>query len=178
MRTFVLFLSICALGFFLLSCEKEFIPEVANEPDQIVVEGYIEAGPNSLPPYIILTKTLPFFSAIGRETLNEIFLRDAEVRVEVDGESYEFEEICWTELDAIQRELLQQVLGQFGNIDDSVDFEFCLYIDPSFRLQGEVGKTYSLRIQTAEGQELRAQTSIPPHVGLDSLRFKVPAGEV
>jgi len=29
-----------------LSCEEEYIPEIANAEPEIVVEGYIEAGKN------------------------------------------------------------------------------------------------------------------------------------
>ncbi|MEM9921737.1 MAG: DUF4249 domain-containing protein [Bacteroidota bacterium] len=161
-----------------MACEKEFIPEVANEPDEIVVEGYIEAGPDALPPYVLLTRTLPFFTAISRDELNEIFLHDAEVVVTTDEGAVPLTEVCWSELDQNQRQLLQQVIGQFAVIDDSIDFEFCLYIDLSFQLRGEIGKRYDLSVTMPDGKQLSASTSIPRHIPLDTLFFKVPVGEV
>ena len=79
---FILFIG----SFLLLSCEKEFDPETTFDEPQLVVEGYIQVGPNALPPYVLLTKSVEYSSSINSGTLNDLFVHDAEVRIS-DGDS-------------------------------------------------------------------------------------------
>ena len=49
----------------MVACEKELTPTVVHDADQIVVEGYIEAGIGKdanrvTPPFVILTRAVPF----------------------------------------------------------------------------------------------------------------------
>jgi len=49
----------------LFSCETQFIPDISEFEEEIVVEGYIEAGDRPTPPYVILTRSSPFFSELN-----------------------------------------------------------------------------------------------------------------
>lgn len=165
------------LFFFLLlcclSCEQSFAPEISTEPSEIVVEGYIEGGQRPLPPYVILSKSLPFFSRLGTEAVNNLFVHDAVVRISDGSKTVELEEFCLSELSPEQREVASGLIG----IDlNEISLDICIYTDPSLSMFGEVGKTYTLEVE-AENKILTSTTTIPLHVPLDSLRFFEPLGE-
>jgi len=157
----------------LAGCEEEFLPEIPDSEPQLVVEGYIEAGERPTPPYVLLTRSIPFFSDIDFEELGDLFVHGAEVRVSDGEREVQLQEICWSELPP---PLQKEAARLFGFQPDSLRIDFCAYVDLSFSMSGEVGKTYHLTVQ-AEGQTLRAQTSLPPPVPLDSLHFVDAPGE-
>jgi len=159
--------------FLLSSCETEFSPEPIENAEQIVVEGYIEAGENARPTYVILTKSLPFFDEISQEAFNNIFINDAEVKVFDGEEEYTLTELCISELTPDQMEIASEFLGVDAT---SEDVEFCVYIDLFGQITPEIGGRYDLTINTG-GESLRATTTIPELVELDSLRFIPTPGE-
>lgn len=153
------------LAFSYYACETEFVPEISEEPPEIVVEGYIEAGQDAQPTFVTLTYTLPFFQEIGQDAFNDLFIHDAVITVTEGDRTWELTELCW---DDLPPEIRQQVLALSGIAADSVPFNACVYIDPTLQLVGEVGKKYDLRIEV-DGKVLTASTTIPPHVPIDSL---------
>lgn len=155
-----------------VACEEEFLPEISTDPTDIVVEGYIEAGDQALPPYVILTRSIPFSTEISLETFNNLFVRDAQVTVSNGSTSVNLVELCLSELDPAQQILVAQAFGV--DLED-LALNVCLYLDPSFSLVGEVGKTYTLEIRV-EDKLLTARTTIPPLVPLDSIQFVDPPG--
>lgn len=160
-------------GWLTLSCEQEFIPASADLPPEIVVEGYIEAGAEPRPPFVILSRSTSFFSEFSAEDFNENFVSGADVRITDGQDTVQLEEICLNELSPLEKQLAADA---FGLAVDSLGFNFCVYIDMSFSMMGEEGKTYTLLVD-AEGRQLRAVTSIPGQVPIDSLRFRPPPGE-
>ena len=162
--------AIFAVGF---ACEKEYIPNLPTTAADIVVEGYIEAGNKAAPPYVILTKSLPFFRDL--KNYNDLFVRGATVWVSNGKDSVRLQEFCWADLDPSVK---KQAATLFGINADSVaaNFNFCVYIDLAQRMKGEFNKTYTLRITTADGQKLSATTTIPRPVPIDSATFIKPPG--
>lgn len=157
----------------LSSCEEEFIPEINSEPAQIVVEGYIEAGEGALPPFVILTRSTPFFSEFSQDTWSKLFVHDAKVVVNDGVKDYVLNEICSDDLTPEMKKNLSTLLG----VDlDSSGIDFCAYLDLSFGLKGKEGGSYRLSVH-ADGQMLDAVTSIPQKVGLDTVWFEQPPGE-
>jgi hypothetical protein len=157
----------------LAACQKEFSPDLPEVAEDIVVEGYIEAGRDATPPYVILTKSLPFFKEL--KNFGNVFVEGAEVWVSDGRDSARLTELCWKNLDPT----LKKQAAQFFGIDlDSVDtnFNFCVYLDFSQKIKGEIGKTYSLRIKTKEGKNLTASTTIPRSVTIDTMEFIKPPG--
>lgn len=165
----IFFLSLIIL---LSGCEEEYIPAPSPDGPKYVVEGHIEAGENPIPAYVILTRTLDFFSEIGPDQFNASFVHDADVRISDGTVEVTLQEICFSELDPVIRE---QVAAQFGFNTDSLVIDFCVYVDLLNQLQPAEGKTYALRIQVGEDL-ITASTHIPEHVKLDSLRFTPPPG--
>lgn len=172
-RSLPLFLLI--LGGLLSGCEEEFTPPDVETSPQIVVEGYIEAsGENSAPPYVILTRTLPFFRNLSSDEFADFFVHDAVVTVDDGDQQAVLTEICLADLTPEQQVLAEAFLGT--NID-AVSPNFCVYLDVFSGMRGEVGKTYALSVSTPAGDELTATTTIPEHVALDSVYFAMPPGE-
>jgi hypothetical protein len=154
-------------------CEEEFEPSVSTEDPEIVVEGYIEAGERPLPPYVILTRSVPFFAELQAKELEDIFVHGAAVTVSDRDQEVRLSELCLSELNAEELELAGRLIGR--DLQD-FGFNFCAYVDLSGAMRGETGKRYDLLVQV-EGRTLQASTVIPPHSGLDSVRFVEPPGE-
>ncbi len=156
-----------------MACEKEFVPNLPTVSEEVVVEGYIEAGHNPTPPYVILTKSLPFFKELS--SFNNVFVEGAEVWISNGTDSTRLQEFCWKNLDPSVK---KQAALFFGINADSVsaDFNFCVYIDFAQKIKGEIGKTYTLRIKTKEGKQLNAKTTIPRAVKIDTIEFIKPPG--
>ena len=77
----------------LSSCEKffEFEQEVGFSQEttetKIVVQSVIQTG---YPAYAIVTKTQPYFSEVTDETINELFVTDANIQISnIEGETVE-----------------------------------------------------------------------------------------
>lgn len=166
-------MALLALAALLAACEKEFVPDTPPGAEQLVVEGYIEAGDRPTPPYVILTRNVPFFTEFKANELSDLFVHDARVQVSDGTQTVDLTELCLAELTPEQRELAATFLGFEA---DSVGFNFCAYVDLSGRLTGQEGKTYTLLVE-AEGRTLRATTTTPLRAELDSLRFLPPPGE-
>ncbi len=166
-------LSLLGILSLFLACETEYIPDIPNDEPDIVVEGYIEAGPNARPPYVLLTQSTPFFSTINAEALNDLFVHDAVVTISDGTNTIPLTEVCYNDLSPAQQELVGEALG-LGEAD-SIGLNICVYIEANLApALGEVGKSYDLRIEL-EDKVLTATTTIPQIVPVDSVRYvKLP----
>lgn len=127
--------------FFFTSCTRDIPISVPSVPAQFVVEGHIQTGS---PPYVILTRSSDFFSTFYLDSINELFVHDAIVKVS-DG------------TDTIQ-------LKEFKI--DTAGTQVSIYL--GLGMLGEAGKTYSLSIE-AEGKALSSVTTIDLPNPLDSI---------
>ncbi|MBC8054127.1 MAG: DUF4249 domain-containing protein [Sphingobacteriaceae bacterium] len=135
-----IFLLLFLCGFF--GCKKEPSTTSGGYKPKVVVEGWIEQGDY---PYVILTRNIPFFSAMDSAQLSNFVIRHAKVSVS----------------DGTQTEILT------SKRDTNY---FPPYIYRGSEIRGEAGKTYTLQIEF-EGKVLVSTTTIPPRVALDSLWF-------
>src|SRR5690606_32768606 len=134
------------LLFVATACEEEFIPEIATQPAEIVVEGYIEAGDQALPPYVLLTRSLPFFSEINLDDLDDFYVHDAFVTVSDGEKTVQLEELCWGDFSPQEQEILRQLLNNLGvSFPENIPVDFCIYIDFDLEISPQTGKTYDLR---------------------------------
>jgi hypothetical protein len=139
---------------FLTSCEKEVNIDLGSEPSKMVVQGSIETG---LPPIIILTSTMSFFSSVDLKSFEKSFLHGADIRVSDGTKTIKLAEYTF----------------------DTTNAKFYVYsIDTAnFSLAnimlGETGKTYSLTI-TYDGKKYESVTKIPQVKGPDTLWFAPP----
>ena len=74
MRSYNLVLLLLILGFFMNSCEEEFIPAESVYDKELVIESYIEKSDASIPVYAILTYSLPFYSSFNIDVINNSYV--------------------------------------------------------------------------------------------------------
>lgn len=166
---FVSFLLIGIL--FLSSCEKVLDVDIPDGAVGIVFEGYIENGSF---PYVIITRSANYFDPISTSTqaILESLVEADTVTIEVDGMVYPMNRTCLSDLPPELQEEAMEFLG-FGEIPTGVDI--CIYMN--FTLEGELGKSYTLRaIVPDEAGALKtytATTHIYQPIDLDSLWYKL-----
>jgi len=158
---------------FLSSCEERIFPIGEDIPSRLVVEGIIEAGEIPTPPVVLLTRSLQFTTDGSQLSIDDLFVHDAIITVSDGEQTVTLDEICWEDLTEDQQKL---VVENFGNRYDSIGVNLCVYADVNEIMPGEIGKTYTLNI-AADGQELSAITTIPPHIPIDSFYFQNRPGD-
>lgn len=114
--------------------------------NKVVIDGWIENGKF---PIVLLSSSAGYFSEVDSNTIRNYVITSARVEVS-DGENSE-------------------VLTLKPN-----DAYFPPYLYQGTEIKGEVGKTYSIKVNY-NGQEITAETSIPKPVTLDSVYFKLDA---
>ena len=165
-------LGLIALSFAVsfTACEKEITPDhIAFEP-KLVVEGYVDYAEGQVfptPTYVILTKSIDFFSKIDSTTFSGIFERKADVRVSDGTNEVKLRELCSDELTPAEIALARQFLG-----DVLPKQKFCVYLDTTLTMSGVQGKTYSLKIVTQDGRIVTAAATVPPLAQLDSIWYR------
>jgi len=138
---------------------------------KIVVEGHIEPG---LPPYVILTRNLPYFTYTNVTALENLFVHDADIKI-FDGEKYyQLVEYC---SDTVPDSLLTYAALYLGvKIENLTEHNFCIYsidnneTDYTNFLLGDIGKFYDLIIET-DGRTYSSATEIPTPIPLDSIWY-------
>lgn len=159
----LLFLTMLLLS----ACEERYYPELTTAEPLLVIEGHIEVSEDvPLPPYVILTRTIPFYSEITADQINELFVHDALVQVSDGSETVTLEEVCWEDL---PEEFKEIAIATVPTLED-VNLNYCVYTDLTFSFIAEAGKTYDLYVAT-DNEIATASTTIPEFVPLDSVYF-------
>jgi hypothetical protein len=156
----------------LVGCEQEYIPDTSESEQEIVVEGYIEAGTGSNPTFVILTKSIPFLSTISSDKFTELFINGASVTVNDGDKTVALNEIC---LKDVPDELKKQVYELLGLNSDSAVLDICVYADLFSQIKKEPGRKYDLKVNVGDKQ-LSATTTIPEFVPLFGFRWDDPPG--
>lgn len=154
------------LGVFLLmlsSCQKEIAVDLPPHVPKICVDGKIEPG---MPPFVILTKNMPYFGSTDIATLQNMFVNNAIVKISNGTTTVQLTEYCTQNLP----DSILPLVAAFTGVDTTSlkNFNYCLYTTFNTAMWGETGKTYHLTIEV-EGKFLRATTSILNPVPLDSV---------
>jgi hypothetical protein len=162
-----LFLFSLAIGLsaLLVGCEKEITVDLPTSPPKIVVEGSIE---NGRPPLVMLTWSQGYFDPADLNSLSNLFVRDASVRIWDGTDTTVLQQICTADLSDAELELAAQGLG--ANPETLRNLNVCLYT--SLSLIGEQNKVYKLIIDYNE-HHLEGATKIDRVVELDSLWFEI-----
>lgn len=158
---------------WMISCEDEYIPDTAVSQQEIVVEGYIEAGEGSNPTYVMVTKSIPFISSISQDKFAELFIKGAEVSVFDGDKTVKLTELCLADL---PEDIKRQVYEVLGFNPDSTVANICVYADIFNQITREIGRKYDLKV-VVEGKTLTASTTIPQYVGLYDFSWQDPPGE-
>jgi hypothetical protein len=138
----------------LLSCEKEVHISLGSTAPQVVVDGAIETG---IPPYVILTSTIGFFSNVNLATLQGSFLHGANIQVS-----------CGASKTITLKEY---------SIDTGNNNKYYIYTIDTSNLAnimlGQVDSFYTLNI-VYNGQTFTSVTKIPNVKGVDTMYFQTP----
>lgn len=165
-------ITLIAIALCLYSCTSPFIPDDDGLDREYVVEGYITAGNDAIPPHVIVTQTLGFAQEVTVDDVAAVFVNDAIVTVEHEGEAYELTAIC--EVPDVLRPLAESYLG----FDPStIDGEVCIYVDLLQRIPTKELGVYDLSISIPDVEIITATTTIPRAVPVDSLWWIEPPGE-
>lgn len=156
----------------LFACEEPYTPSTLESEQEIVVEGYIEAGTGANPTFVIVTKSIPFLSEISPSKFAEIFVKGAQVSV-FDGDKEVFLiPLCLNDLP----EELKKMVAEALNLNiENLTADICIYADILNQITREQGRTYSLKV-LAEGKTLTAVTTIPFYVPLTDYKWEEPPG--
>lgn len=164
--SFRLPLSLIPLLFLFAGCEKAIDVEIPLADPLLVVEGRIEPG---TPPIVLLSRSQNYFDPVDASLLSTLYQGGGEVRITVDGDIIELEEVCTADLGTTELLIASELLGI--PIDVLLLSNVCAYT--SFGLLGEVGKTYALEA-VLDGDTAVSVSKLNPPVPLDSLWFEVP----
>lgn len=151
----------------LSGCETDITVDLPESESRIVVEGSIEPG---MPPFVLLTRSAPFFGTFDPNNLSDYFVHDAEVYINDGTATYPLVEWCLSELPP---ELLPLVAEQLGISPDSIATlpDVCGYttdLAGGSLLFGQIGRRYQLTV-IAEGDTLRATTYLSAPIPPDSI---------
>lgn len=136
----VIITAVGMLFILLTACEKTIELDLPEPRAYLVVHGQIE--PDSF-AYVSLSKNSPYFDPINLQLVASLLVNGALVTVSADG-------------------IIDTLIPTFN-------FQhFTLFNYKGTKIIGQVGKTYTLRIQN-EAYDLEAVTSIPAFLPLDSL---------
>lgn len=131
------------LSSLILSCEQDITVELPEYTPKLVVEGWIEQGKY---PQVILTQSAAYFDKVDSASMRHSVITTAKITVS-DGE-------------------LEEIL----TLKKKEAF-FPAYVYEGNEIRGEVGKSYSLKIES-KGKTYMAETTIPEVAHLDSLWFE------
>jgi hypothetical protein len=129
------------------SCTDDFIPNIPDPDELIIVDGWIENGQYAK---VLLTKNSPYFSSIDSASMRSLVLTKAKVTVK-DGEK--------TEILTLRKN----------------ENYFPPYIYEGNAIKGDTGKTYTI-IAEFGGKTATAVTTIPEKVSPDTVYFKLEPG--
>jgi hypothetical protein len=156
------------------ACEEAFLPDVSENEQEIIVEGHIEKGDEALPPYVLLSRSLPFFGSFEPSDIAELQIDDASVYVNHMGETYPLQYICLSDLPPEIRQSIAEEIALIPNMNST---DFCIYIDIGQEIPLVYEEPYHLSIILSDGDTLQSSTIIPEHVPIDSFRFTPPPGQ-
>ncbi|MCC6815450.1 MAG: DUF4249 domain-containing protein [Saprospiraceae bacterium] len=167
MKLQFVFYIISFLFFGLISCEEEVVHDNSNFTPQYVIESYIEKSGNAFPPYLLLTKSIGFYSKIDLSVLNNLFVSGAKVSILLGNNKYELDEVCLSQLPS---EIRKEILINIGLNPDSVSIDFCAYIDVNRRLPIQLNTRYELEI-VINTDTIKSYTTIPDFNPIDTFWF-------
>lgn len=154
------------------ACETEYFPSTDIYEKQLTVESYLELSNETVPPFCILTSSIPYTSGLDTGVINNIYVRGAQVSVEYNNQKVILQEFCLSQL---QEPFRSELIRQFGFDPDSVQTDFCAYLDIAREIVLQPGDFYTLEI-VFNGDTTRSIAQMPLYNNIDSFWFEKPPG--
>jgi hypothetical protein len=156
-KQFLLALCFISALCFWTACEKEVHINLSNGATQLVVNGQIET---SLPPYVVLTHSIGFFSKVDLKTLENSFIHDADVRVSDGSREFKLREYAF---DSTSGNTTAHFFLYSTDVNDPKAADFL----------GVPGRIYRLTI-ISEGKTYTSYAKIPVPQPIDSMVAVAP----
>jgi hypothetical protein len=119
---------------------------------------------------VLLSRTQGWFTPTDLNSIAAAFITEAAVTVDDGTTVHTLDRICSSQ---IPDSLLEEAAALLGlNPQLLANVNICVWTKLDGSLLGQEGRSYRLRVQT-EGRTLRAITTIPHAVALDSLWFRL-----
>jgi hypothetical protein len=153
---------------FTVSCTKDVSLDIPKEDSKLVVQASIE---NGLPPFVLLTKSVNYFDSTILEAFEKTIVLDAKVTISDGTRTLTLDTICSDTITGSRLQKLAEYLSV--PVENLKRVRYCIYSFKSISnfLVGEVGKTYTLKIEY-EGKTYTASTIINLPIKLDSLWYR------
>ncbi len=141
MRSLILFINLIFLLISALSCSKEIQIDIPGYQEQLVVDGRIDLGGF---PIVILTKSKNIYAASNFSEYIASMIFDATISVENGTEEVNLELISVSQLPLESQYRVAEMLKIEYELLPLIPFQ--VYSSTNPQIKGEVGKTYTLKI--------------------------------
>jgi hypothetical protein len=141
MRSLILISNLIFLLFSVLSCSKEIQIEIPGYQEQLVVDGRIDAGGF---PIVILTKSKNIYAASNFSEYLASMIFDASISVNNGTEEVILELISVSQLPLESQYRVAEMLKIEFELLPLIPFQ--VYSSTNPQIKGEVGKTYTIKI--------------------------------
>jgi hypothetical protein len=163
MKQFLVFLIVASC---LSACTKEVKIAIPGYQEKLVIDGRIETDG---PPIVILSKTKDIYAPTDLDAYLNGFLSGAVITVSDGSITVTLDEICSDDLPPGTEEEAAQLFGI--PVSELENYHLCAYTTFNTVIWGEVGKTYTLKVNYA-GKTYTSVTQILQPTALDSVYWK------
>ncbi len=161
-----LFSLILVLG----SCTKEVKIDIPGYEEKVVIDGRIETG---MPPIVLISKTQDIYSPTTLDAFLNSFQSGAIVTVSDGTTTVILDEICSDNLPAGTEAMAAALFGIPE--DELANYHLCAYSTFNTAIWGQVGKTYSLKVEL-NGEVFTSSTQIVNPTPLNSVYWMQDPG--
>ena len=127
--------------FLVASCTKEVHVDIPGFQEKIVIEGSIETDGY---PFVLISKNKNVYAPTSQQEMLAGYLPGAQVWVSDGTDTIQLTEICSSNLPAGMDTVVSAFLGVPVDLLNLVNV--CAYIGTDGNFKGQVGKTYTLRV--------------------------------
>ncbi len=141
------------------TCDQEIDFQYLNTDSFVVVEGLIES---EKPSYVILTRSEHFFASIDENTINNLFISDADVFVVRDDG-------IRRKLMLVNDDVIEIINTLFPNLEYTLPINnFYIDTNANYKDFSQPGHSYRLEVDW-KGKTISATTTIPNSTVFDSV---------
>lgn len=167
---FRVLITLFSLILLLGSCTKEVKIDIPGYEEKVVIDGRIETG---MPPIVLISKTQDIYSPTTMEAFLNSFQSGAVVTVSDGSTTVVLDEIC---SDNLPPGTEAMAAAMFGIPEEELaNYHLCAYSTFNTAIWGQVGKTYSLKVEL-NGEVFTSSTQIVNPTPLDSVYWKQDPG--
>ncbi len=160
---FRVLIPLLSLILFLGSCTKEVKIDIPGYAEKVVIDGRIETG---MPPIVLISKTQDIYSPTTLDAFLNGFQSGAIVTVSDGTTTVVLDQICSDNLPPGTEAMAAALFGI--SVEELANYHLCAYSSFNPAIFGQVGKTYSLKVEL-NGEVFTSSTQIVNPTHLDNV---------